>query len=116
MNLPALDGSDRCTDTYRNLIKNVWNCLSCGALFGTKQVECPLCKTFRPMETYDNLLHRPDKVTQDEIEALKLRRKIEKQSILDLEISGTEQKKDDAAASKKDNGRDLWYMISSDWL
>lgn len=29
--LPALDGSDRHTETYRDLIKNMWNCLSCGA-------------------------------------------------------------------------------------
>ena len=25
-NMPALDGSDRCTETYRDLIKNMWNC------------------------------------------------------------------------------------------
>ena len=30
-NLPALDGSDRCTETYRDLVKNMWNCLDCGA-------------------------------------------------------------------------------------
>ena len=77
-NFPALDGSDRTTITYRNLIKNMWNCVTCGAQFGIKQVECPLCKTFRPLETYDNLLHRADKVTSDEIDALKMRRKIEK--------------------------------------
>jgi len=76
--LPALDGSDRQTETYRDLIKNMWNCLSCGAQFGIKQVECPLCKTFRPLETFDNIMHRPEKVSSDEIEALKLRRKIEK--------------------------------------
>ena len=76
--LPALDGSDRQTETYRDLIKNMWNCLSCGAKFGIKQVECPLCKTYRPLETFDNIMHRPEKVSSDEIEALKLRRKIEK--------------------------------------
>ena len=53
-----------------------------------KHVECPLCKIFRPLETYDNILHRPDKVSSDEIEVLKLRRKIEKQIILDLELNG----------------------------
>ena len=77
-NLPALDGSDRCTETYRDLIKNMWNCVACGAQFGVKQVECPLCKVFRPLETYDNVLHKPAKVTSDEIDALKMRRKIEK--------------------------------------
>ena len=77
-NLPALDGSDRYTETYREFVKNMWNCVSCGAQFGAKQVECSLCKIFRPIETYDNILHRPEKVTSDEIESLKLRRKIEK--------------------------------------
>jgi len=61
-NFPALDGSDRTTETYRDLIKNMWNCVACGAQFSIKQVECPLCKVFRPLETYDNLLHRPNKV------------------------------------------------------
>lgn len=42
--LPALDGSDRDTETYRDLIKNMWNCVTCGAQFGVKQVECLLCK------------------------------------------------------------------------
>lgn len=34
--LPALDGSDRLADTYKDLIKNMWNCLSCGAQFGIR--------------------------------------------------------------------------------
>ena len=42
--LPAMDGSDRDTETYRDLIKNMWNCVTCGAQFGVKQVECLLCK------------------------------------------------------------------------
>lgn len=29
--LPALDGSDRVTETYRDMVKNIWNCLTCGA-------------------------------------------------------------------------------------
>ena len=76
--LPALDGSDRDTETYRDLVKNMWNCVTCGAQFGIKQVECLLCKQFRPLQTYENLIHRPEKATSDEIDALKLRRKIEK--------------------------------------
>ena len=60
--LPALDGSERISQTYRDLVKNMWNCMSCGAMFSIKQVECSLCKIFRPLETYENLLHRPDKV------------------------------------------------------
>ena len=35
-NLPAFDGSDRATETYRDLVKNMWNCLKCGAQFGIK--------------------------------------------------------------------------------
>ena len=31
VSLPALDGSDRVTETYRDMVKNVWNCLTCGA-------------------------------------------------------------------------------------
>ena len=31
VNLPAMDGSDRCTEMYKDLIKNMWNCLTCGA-------------------------------------------------------------------------------------
>jgi len=72
------------------------------------------------------LLHRPEKVTTEEIEGLKLRRKIEKQIILDLELNGVEEqgksldaagKAAAAAASKqKEKVRDLWFMISSDWL
>ena len=125
VNIPAFDGSDRTVEIYRDLIKNVWNCLSCGAQFGIKQVECSLCKTFRPLETYENLLHRPDKVTPEEIEGLKLRRKIEKQIILDLELNGVEDQQHtkslDAGGRKDKNApkekvRDLWFMISSDWL
>lgn len=46
------------------------------------------CKTFRPLETYQNILHRPDRVTPAEINALDARRKSEKQVILDLEYKG----------------------------
>jgi hypothetical protein len=77
-------------------------------------VECPLCKTFRPLETFSNILHRPEKVAVDEIEALKLRRKIEKQIILDLELNGEEGGK--KPVKKDPKVKDYWYMISSDWL
>lgn len=56
-------------------------------------------------------------MTTDEIDALKLRRKIEKQIILDLELNG-----EDLNRAKKDRKRevnktkDYWFMISSDWL
>ena len=65
-----------------------------------------------------NILHRPEKVSSDEIDALKQRRKIEKQIILDLELNGEETgaKKANNENSKNKKGRDHWYMISSDWL
>ena len=34
--LPALDGSERISQTYRDLVKNMWNCMSCGAMFSIK--------------------------------------------------------------------------------
>ena len=86
--LPAMDGSDRDTETFRDLVKNMWNCYNCGSQFSIRHVECQSCKIFRPLETYENILHRPEKVTESEIEALKQRRKIEKQIILDLELNG----------------------------
>ena len=54
------------------------------------------------------MLHRPDKITGDEIDAIKLRRKIEKQIILDIELNGDD--KGDRSSSHH------WYIISSDWL
>ena len=121
--LPSLDGSERQTETLRDLMKNMWYCYSCGYLYSIRQVECQMCKVFRPLETYDNILHRPEKVTENEIEALKMRRKIEKQIILDLELNGEEspskvdpkQKMGKAARDGK-AVKDPWYMISSDWL
>lgn len=70
---------------------------------------------FRPLEAYPNVLHRPEKVTEEEIDALKLRRKIEKQIILDLELNGEETFKKDAKPPVKPK-KDHWFMISSDWL
>ena len=42
---------------------------------------------FRPIETYENIIHSPEKVTSEELDSLKNRRKIEKQMILDLELN-----------------------------
>lgn len=82
-----------------------------------KQVDCTNCKNFRPLETYQNILHRPDRVTPAEINALDARRKSEKQIILDLEYKG------DAGLGSEDEERkselmkqERWYIISSDWL
>ena len=76
-----------------------------------------MCKVFRPLDTYENILHRPEKVTESEIEALKLRRKIEKQIILDLELNGEEgANKVEQTKKMGKTAKDPWYMISSDWL
>ena len=90
----------------------MWNCLVCGAQLHLKNVECPMCKVFRPIETYENVIHNPEFVTTDELEALKSRRKIEKQMILDLELHSE-------PISQDKNRRDLnkkWFMVSCDWL
>ena len=85
--LVSQDGQNKKVVSYKDLVNNMWNCLNCGAQLHIKHVECPLCKVFRPIETYDNIIHSPESVTIEEIEALKNRRKIEKQMILDLELN-----------------------------
>ena len=46
-----------------------------------------------------------------------MRRKIEKQIILDLELNGEESpNKSDPHKLKPVKVKDPWYMISSDWL
>ena len=34
--LPSLDGSDRDTETYRDLVKNIWNCYNCGTQYSIR--------------------------------------------------------------------------------
>jgi len=51
---------------------------------------------------YKNLLHFPDKVTDEEIQSLNERRKKEKQLILDRDSDCKQEK--------------LWFMISCEWL
>lgn len=60
-----------------------------------KQVDCSNCKVFRPLETYQNILNRPERVTAAEINALDTRRKHEKQVILDLEYKAAEDSSED---------------------
>jgi hypothetical protein len=61
-----------------------------------KQVDCANCKIFRPLETYQNILNRPERVTTAEINALDTRRKQEKQIILDLEYKAAEDSEEEA--------------------
>ena len=90
----------------------MWNCLVCGAQLHIKNVECPMCKIFRPIETYDNIIHNPEKVTGAELEALKSRRKIEKQMILDLELHSDPSNDEES----KHGYPPKWFMVSCDWL
>ena len=46
---------------------------------------------FRSIEMYKNLLHNPMNVTKFEIASLEQRRSIEKQLILDRDLSNTEE-------------------------
>ena len=98
---------------YQDLVKNMWNCINCGAQLHIKNVECPLCRTFRPIETYENIIHAPEHITHEEVEALKNRRKIEKQMILDLELNSDPGEDEE---SKRKGYPQRWYMISCDWL
>ena len=72
--LVSQDGTNKKVVSSQDLVKNMWNCLVCGAQLHIKNVECPMCKIFRPIETYDNIIHNPEKVTGAELEALKSRR------------------------------------------
>ena len=67
---------------------------------------------FRPIETYENVIHSPEKVTSEELDALKNRRKIEKQMILDLELHSDPSFEEES----KQGHPPKWYMISCDWL
>lgn len=69
---------------------------------------------FRPLETYQNILNRPERVTTAEINALDTRRKHEKQVILDLEYKAAEDS--DEEEKLKAEKQERWYIISSEWL
>ncbi|MFO0117676.1 MAG: hypothetical protein ACK521_08700 [bacterium] len=60
------------------------------------QVYCENCIIFRPLENYQNILNRPERVTTAEINALDTRRKQEKQIILDLEYKAAEDSEEEA--------------------
>lgn len=68
---------------------------------------CDDCVMFRPLEMYKNILHNPDKVTDEEIEALKQRREKEKQMVLE---------RDQESLNNNLSDEQYWYIISSDWL
>jgi hypothetical protein len=71
-----------------------------------ESIMCEACQMFKPLEMYKNLVHAPESVTDEEVGQLNMRRKQEKQLILDRDMDKLDG-----------NGAyNYWYMISSDWL
>ncbi len=48
-----------------------WICINCNKKINLDIIMCDDCVIFRPLEMYKNILHNPDKVTDEEIEALR---------------------------------------------
>ena len=71
---------------------------------------------------FKNILHDPKNVTEQELIFLDQRRKMEKQMILDKDMTSQdqegEQDKDDNSVDNQedDTNRKYWFMISGDWL
>ena len=78
-----------------------WLCINCNKKIVSDEIMCDSCAVFRPLEMYKNILHSPAEVTEEELHYLERRRKIEKQMVLEKDLSS--------------NGEN-WYMISNDWL
>lgn len=62
------------------------------------------------MEMFKNILYKPDKISDFELNFIDQRRKMEKALILDKDLSVNDEYSDNEADDK------LWFMISSDWL
>ena len=58
-----------------------WKCFECELSYSKDVIFCEQCQCFRPIEMFKNLLHRPEEVTEFELNALEQRRKKEKQMI-----------------------------------
>ena len=87
-------------DYFQKLSDMFWICLTCKqTLLLASQVECPTCTTFRPLETYQNMLHSPDQSTQTEIAALNTRRSIERQMMAKAQVDTSQP----------------WYALSNTW-
>lgn len=84
-----------------------WVCQGCENFINKDVIFCEDCKLFRPLEMFKNILHNPMEVTSFELNAVDLRRKMEKQLILDQDL------KDDEEESALDK---LWFLVSGDWL
>ena len=66
-----------------------WNCITCNKQINVEEIFCDICQIFRPLEMYKNILHNPQKVTNEEIEALNQRRKKEKSLILERDTDSS---------------------------
>lgn len=55
-----------------------WKCFECEMIYSKDLIYCQACNCFRPIEMYKNLIHKPEDVTEFEINALEQRRKMEK--------------------------------------
>lgn len=78
----------------------VWKCIECEMTYSKDTIFCSMCKCFRPIQMYRNLVHRPDQVTDFELAQLDQRRKKEKQLILDLDVQDEEGEARDGKQDK----------------
>ena len=93
-----------------------WKCISCEGSMTKDIIFCQKCNIFRPLDMFKNILHDPKNVTEQELIFLDQRRKMEKQMILDKDISSQEVD-DDLDKEDSDIQDDkYWFMISGDWL
>jgi hypothetical protein len=87
----------------------VWQCHICEEVLSKDVIYCEKCQIFRPLEMFKHILHDPANVTDQELNFLDTRRKMEKQLILDKDVNEDD---DDPDGSEKK----MWFVISGDWL
>ena len=84
-----------------------WKCSGCSGVHAKEVIFCEACQHFRPLEMYKNLVNNPLKASSFELNCLEMRRKKEKQLILDQDL----KEEDSQNGSEK-----FWFMISGEWL
>ena len=45
----------------------IWKCFECELTYNKETIFCEQCKCFRPIQMYKNLIHRPEEVTDFEL-------------------------------------------------
>jgi len=84
-----------------------WACRNCDFTGNpVTTIQCSQCFSFRPIDTYPNILYDAPKITEDEIILFTNRRKLEKKMICGRDLITSEVLKCD----------ECWYLISSEWL